>query len=335
MAVIVKKSYLYLLDNVAGIYIPTKLPLNDEVEGTTLYLEKLIDKCLKNAAAKPAKFNDGSATKQLFLDYRMRDLTLADVGYDLAGRLYDLKTQYELFTASDFFLCEVEMLNVEYIVGLELVCKAAFTHEVKQTDEGVQNNLLLHEAMLPAPTGRSGRFFMVNRDNLNLTILEDRVKFEGEDLSLFAEDLLGTTTDISIKEAVHLARSATEKIVEKHNLDELEVIPMFHQAITEVIHTGAELDFEAIGGEIFKEHEAIATDYAVEIQNHGIEKPIVNSTGAKVRTPKMQKIKTDTGIEVSFPFDYYQNKDYLEIINTPNGRISIEIKNVGNITNKQ
>ncbi|MGL4337803.1 MAG: nucleoid-associated protein [Turicibacter sp.] len=336
MAVVLKNSCLYIVDNISGMFIPTKLPMDAEVDGAFTYLEKVIDKCLKNPACKPAMFNEGSDARALVLDYRARDLTLADVGHDLAERLFELKNQYEVFTRSDFFVCEIEMLNVEYLVGMELVCREAFTHEVKQTEKGVQNNLMTHQAVLPEATKRSGRFFMVNRDSLKLTILEDTFKFNGDEVvALFAEDLLATTTDISLKEAVYLARSATEKIVEKHDLDELEVIPAFHQVMAELIHTGAELDFDHIGEQMFKDCADIMDDFAVEISNHGLEKPITNPNGAKVRMPKMQKIKTDTGIEVVFPFDYYNNKDYLEIVNTPNGRISIEIKNVGEISNRQ
>ena len=333
--VVVKSSYLYILDNISGLFIPTKNPMDSEVEGAFTYLEKLIEKCLKNPATRPAMFNEGSQAKEMFTKYRNFDTTLAVVGAELAHHLYDLKDQYELFTRSDFFICEIEMMSTEYIVGLEVTCRDAFVHEVKQLEEGVQNNLVLHEAVLPAATQRSGRFFMLNRDNLKLTILEDKFKYNGDEQSLFAEDLLATTTDISIKEAVYFAREAAETIIEKHELDQLEVIPMFTQEIAQLIQTGADLDFEAVGEKMFGQEVEIFTDYVGEIQNMGIEKPIVNETGAKVRTPKMQKIKTDTGIEVAFPFDYYNNRDYLEIVNTPNGRISIEIKNVGEITNRE
>lgn len=45
-------------------------------------------------------------------------------------------------------------------------------------------------------------------------------------------------------------------------------------------------------------------------------------------------IKTDTGIEITFPTDYFENHDYIEVVNNPNGTLSIEIKNIGKITNK-
>ena len=43
---------------------------------------------------------------------------------------------------------------------------------------------------------------------------------------------------------------------------------------------------------------------------------------------------TDTGIEITIPLDYYNNKDYIEVLNMPDGRLAIQIKNIGNIENK-
>ena len=53
-----------------------------------------------------------------------------------------------------------------------------------------------------------------------------------------------------------------------------------------------------------------------------------------VKTAKNHKIKTDTGIEITFPTEYFENHDFIEFINNPNGTISIEVKNIGRILNK-
>jgi len=53
-----------------------------------------------------------------------------------------------------------------------------------------------------------------------------------------------------------------------------------------------------------------------------------------LRTTRNHKIKTDTGIEITFPVDYTHDQRYIDFINNPDGTISIEIKNVGKIINK-
>ena len=46
------------------------------------------------------------------------------------------------------------------------------------------------------------------------------------------------------------------------------------------------------------------------------------------------KIRTDTGIEISFPAEMGSNSEYIEFVNEPNGLISIELKNIGSIENR-
>ena len=53
-----------------------------------------------------------------------------------------------------------------------------------------------------------------------------------------------------------------------------------------------------------------------------------------VRTNKSHKIKTDTGIEITVPSDFFNNPDYIEFVSNDNGTISINIKNVGKIINR-
>ena len=46
------------------------------------------------------------------------------------------------------------------------------------------------------------------------------------------------------------------------------------------------------------------------------------------------KIRTDTGIEITFPAEYSQNPEFIEFTSAPNGLIQIELKNIGKIENR-
>ena len=49
---------------------------------------------------------------------------------------------------------------------------------------------------------------------------------------------------------------------------------------------------------------------------------------------RQHKIKTDTGIEISFPVEYMKNRDFIEIVTNPDGTLRIELKNINKISNK-
>lgn len=72
--------------------------------------------------------------------------------------------------------------------------------------------------------------------------------------------------------------------------------------------------------------EALAEE---ELPDHlSVEKAVIQ------RVAKNHKIRTDTGIEITFPAEYGRNPDFIEFVNAPNGLISIELKNIGHIENR-
>ena len=46
------------------------------------------------------------------------------------------------------------------------------------------------------------------------------------------------------------------------------------------------------------------------------------------------KLKTDTGIELTIPTDYFDNTEYVEFNNDGNGTLSITLKHISNIVNR-
>ena len=125
-----------------------------------------------------------------------------------------------------------------------------------------------------------------------------------------------------------------EEVIEHHELDKLEMVPAFERVIKETINEGKDIDMKEIAEEVFYQTPEAKLAYVAEIENQGIEKPVQNANRVKMPLKKTQKIKTDTGIEITIPLDYYNNKDYIEVINMPDGRLAIQIKNIGNIENK-
>ena len=57
-------------------------------------------------------------------------------------------------------------------------------------------------------------------------------------------------------------------------------------------------------------------------------------TSQAKRVTKSHKIRTDTGIELTFPAEYGENSDFIEFFSTPDGRIEIALKNIGAIENR-
>ena len=69
------------------------------------------------------------------------------------------------------------------------------------------------------------------------------------------------------------------------------------------------------------------------VDAHGFELVDVEYVKPR-RSERVQKIKTDNGIEIIIPVDYMNSKDYVEFVTQSDGTISIQLKNITNITSK-
>ncbi|MCL1949101.1 MAG: nucleoid-associated protein [Turicibacter sp.] len=334
MAVTVRECYLFLLDNYHHNFVPPELPLDENVDGALRFLEKNIEKCMKNAAARPAVFKESSDMRKLFLEYRNRSIPFLEFAREIAMKRYEFKGRYEIFTSSDLFICVITNKEEEFLVGLEINCKEEMVHHVVQNEIGIQNNLLVHQSVLPKVSLSNSSFFMIDMDKLNLTILEGMTSSIDDDTFLYADKILECQTKISLKEAVRTAREVAEEVVEDHQLDKLHLIPAFERVIKETVNVGEDLDMGVIAEEVFFEAPEARLAYVEQLKGHGIDKPVINQNLVKMPLRKTQRLVTDTGIEITIPLDYYNNKEFVEVVNGPDGRLSIQIKNIGNIENK-
>ena len=77
---------------------------------------------------------------------------------------------------------------------------------------------------------------------------------------------------------------------------------------------------------------AAASSQAAQKENLPEHAPVERAVAKRVT--RNHKIRTDTGIESTFPAEYAQNPKFIEFTSTSNGLIRIELKNIGSIENK-
>ena len=77
-------------------------------------------------------------------------------------------------------------------------------------------------------------------------------------------------------------------------------------------------------------------DYDEQVKNAGFaeNQPIHVDKEATLKKILNHKLKTDTGIELTIPVDYFDNTEYVEFSNNPDGSLSITLKHINNIMNR-
>ena len=82
-----------------------------------------------------------------------------------------------------------------------------------------------------------------------------------------------------------------------------------------VIPVAEELDLKKAGEEIFAGQPAMQADYNRQIEEQGFEAPVQMDQEQTLKKVAKHKLKTDTGIELTIPTDYFDNTQYLEFNN--------------------
>ena len=89
-----------------------------------------------------------------------------------------------------------------------------------------------------------------------------------------------------------------------------------------------------MGHAVFADNQAMQQEFIQEVEAAKLPDDVPVQREFAQRTGRKHKIKTDTGIEITFPSEYFDNTDYIQFINNDDGTISIELKNIAKIENK-
>lgn len=129
-------------------------------------------------------------------------------------------------------------------------------------------------------------------------------------------------------------QTIVEEVAEQSEENNTVVLSKFKNYVKENSEISDTLSFDSIAEHVFPESKALQESFHAKTIEKELPKEVELPPQSVQRTMKNQRIKTDTGIELSFPTTYFQSPEYIEFINKPDGTISIEIKNIGKIIPK-
>ena len=94
------------------------------------------------------------------------------------------------------------------------------------------------------------------------------------------------------------------------------------------------MDAHELGREVFADEPVLQERFDRAVSEGAIPERVVVEAAVAKRVTRNHKIRTDTGIDITFPAEYGKNPDFLEFESNLDGTLSIRIKNVGAIENR-
>jgi hypothetical protein len=187
---------------------------------------------------------------------------------------------------------------------------------------------------MPSTSQKIDSYAIIRCDDFSVGFLDKKRMIDGKDVYVLPDVLLQCTSLMSSKEAVKMVNQITTKIAEEHGANAAVAISKAKNYLVENAEISSSFSPIELGREVFTDSKIMQSEFEKQISEAQLPQDIRIEKSLAIRTGKNHKIKTDTGIEITFPAEYFENHEYIEFINNADGTISIELKNIGKIINR-
>ena len=336
MIVGLKKAILHILDASSGVNVFSDELLDIENAEINTFITKHIEKIYESAALRQAEFKETSGFRAKIVQYRNGDISFAELSRNAAERINDAVAASEEPKSCDLIVCEFVVNEADIIGILKCDNKTGMTHTVVQSEGHVLNNIINHYAILPPVSQKIAECAFINKDTEELRYAGKNHKIDGSAVDIIAELLLECEYEISPRESANTVTRVAKKVALENGADTIETVARIKEYVTKNIeeNTYDYVDTDEVADMVFEGLPGMREEFVQKIEKAGVPKKVeVNNYLTKKMTSNV-RLSTDTGVELSFPPEYYKNPEFIEIITNEDGTISIKINSIKEITNR-
>lgn len=334
MLININKAILHILDFNSGVTVFSEQELDIASNSVAAFLTKHIEKSYQDQNAKTGTFFPNSKFKEKVTDYLTGMLDFTSFSVYAAELMYAAIAQADTAASTDLLVCDFTIDSSRAIALLKCNNKIGFIHQVVQENDKIKNDIINHYAILPGLAQKLDEYALIDANTLAITFVDKKRSVNGVETYVIADQILECNSRISPKETIELVSAITRTVAENHGTSTVEAVAKAKNYIVENTGISEQLDPVALGKEVFSASPIMQAEYIKEVESAGIAETVKIDKDFAVKKGRNHKIKTDTGIEITFPVDYFQSNEYIEFVNNPDGTISIQLKNIGSITNK-
>lgn len=331
--VVIDKAILHILDFNSGmtVYSDEELTVQDSIE---TFLHKHIEKSWGSQDAKPGAFYDDSYCAELLKEYLSGEMSFVPFSKELARKLEEALVHAEEMASADVIVADVRIDDVRQIVIFKAASHMGYTHQVNQSEAGIKNEIINHYSIMPNLSQKMEEFAYINTETKEISVTAKKYTIDGNSILVFPEILLECSLTPSPKEAIKNLSKTAAKVAEAYGQDKVATEAAVKSYVTENMQNSDELDLVEAGKEIFKENPSMQADFDSAIKEAGFTEPVKMDQEATLKKMCKHKLKTDTGIELTIPSEYFDNTEFMEFHNNEDGTLSIMLKHIGNIVNR-
>lgn len=330
----IRKFIVHILDN--SIEVPV---LSDEEHSLNYeineFLSKHLEKALHADNLKSAHFiNDSNSIKNGCVAIADHDHSFVVVTKNLAADLYEIMKRNGDIPPGDVVFIEFSNNNIPYLGILKFNYKSSYIHYVETSSIGNKTSIIKQKTALPSENQKVDEAIFINLNDFSIKLLEKRYEIDGEKQFYLSTLFLNCTSEISPYQKAKIFTKVTEDFSNRYFEKDAEKIAEVRKTIVDNVDENNCVNIKSMAQNLFRDNLDMQTSFVETVKKSGLKDDVINIHDKIIEKKfRKQKIKTDIGIEINLPIEYYNDPDKVEFITNIDGTISLVMKNIGKITN--
>ncbi|WIV11714.1 nucleoid-associated protein [Proteiniborus sp. MB09-C3] len=333
----IKKIVVHILDNnlQMPVFSEVESQLDDDIiEFVGRHIEKIVD----DDSLKSATFiEEDNKVRSICEKISKENEFFLKGTIDMGDVLFKIMYENVEIPPADVIFILFDIDSVMYLGILKLNYKHSYIHHIETTESGIINSIVKQKTTLPSIGQRVDECAIINLEDFSLNLYEKKYNINDEKIYYFSSMFLKCSSQISLNEKVKIFTKATKKFSETYFDEDPVIHAEIKKAVVESIEENEAIDVEEVAKSVFSQNPQLKQEYIEHVEKAGIKEKSIPIDNEKIvdKNFRKQKIKTDTGVEISLPVEYYGNNDKIEFITNADGTISILIKDIGKITHNK
>lgn len=303
---------------------------SDEI---TEMLEHKISRLFTSPQKKTGNIQTRNELLELLTGFKQEELSFVSFTQKLAGYIYEEKRKYAQYNACDMLFIQLTYEGQHYLVTLDNSHTIGYTHQLHQTADTTTITIDSCITLSPSMLKRDAAFIVCMSD-FEVSTIEAKIEIEAKKRCFYNDIIFHLDAPASYRDAIHTMNKVCDNLIDEYQLAGVNVKGKMKQVIKEQLEQERSLKPEVIADAVFEAQPLAKKRFTQELKEEGIERAIPMEHVKQNKADRVQRIKTDKGIELIIPIDFMQTTDYVEIINEEEGMISIRLKNIHRITSK-
>ncbi len=332
--IVIHNAILHIINGISKTTAISNQPFSKDDEVAMEYISKHLDKSFNDQSLITGVFYESSLFRKQLDAFDSGFIDFVDFSTKIANRFQQLHPDDEESYSTDLILVDFTADGVAYMGLLEFRNTTGYTHNTVEEEGVLRNVLTQNHEILPSLSQRATSFALVQKASKAIHFRDKARKVEGEKVMLLPDDILECNYDASSKETIRKIATSVEAVAKEFGENSAVAIARAKNYIQENISAEEPLEVEEVSRYVFGEKPIMRNAFDEHRKSRQIEEVVALDERIAIKATMEHKIRTDTGIDITFPAEYAENPDFLQFIEGDDGAITIRINNVKDIINR-